>query len=380
MPPLEFNGRTRILFLTLDAFGWSTYASTLAASTAERSDIDAVHLRYGARGIKRLFSVPVPGGRGLFDSNVRRVRLAQWLIERWLQGPLDLNRFDVVHVTPQLYAVGFVEAARRSGTPLSTLIDATVRQEKRALVGGSDLEVRRRWSPLIAVEQEVFDAASLVVSTSRWAADAARTDFGVPEDRLLVSPFRLPHKVASSLPMSNPVHDPPRIVFVGLDWHRKGGQRLLDWHQAYWADRAELHLCTSATPPRGVRNVFHHGLVPHEELLNKVLPTMDVFVLPTERDMTPWAVYEAAVVGLPIVSSSVGAIGEMVIDGVTGLLLDPADDQGYVNAVERLLGDPALRQRMGAAGRRHMESTAAVTGHGQVLDRLVTLGQAARSG
>lgn len=378
LPPREPDGRTRMLFLTLDVVGWSTYASTIAASTKVRDDIDAVHLRYQGRGIKRLFSAPVPAGRGVMDSNVRRVILARWLIRRWLNGPLDLSRFDVVHVTPQLYATGFIDAARRTATPLSTLLDATVRQEKGALVRHSDAEVWRRWRPLIEVEQEVFDAADLVVATSQWAADGARTDFGVSDEKLLVSPLRLPRRPSGELPVADPVHQPARIVFVGLDWRRKGGDRLLRWHQDHWSDRAELHLCTPVSPPQGLRNVFHHGLVPHEELVNRLLPSMDLFVLPTTRDMTPWAVMEAAAVGLPIVSSTVGAIGEMVLDGVTGFLLDPADERGFIQAVERLLADPASRQRMGAAARRHVDASSATTGHDQVLDRLIDLGRQAR--
>ncbi len=366
-----------MLFLTLDVVGWSTYATTLAASTGARDDIDAVHLRYGGRGIKRLFSVPVPPGRGFLDSNVRRVILARWLIQRWLTGPLDLTRFDVVHATPQSYAIGFLEAARRTQTAVSTLIDATVRQEKGAL-GYSDFEVRRRWSPLIDIEQQVFAAADLVVATSRWAGDAARADFGVAEERLLVSPLRLPRSFAAGLPMADPVHRPARIVFVGLDWRRKGGHRLLQWHQAYWADQAELHLCTEAGPSRGARNVFHHGLVPHDELIHRLLPTMDLFVLPTNRDMTPWAVVEAAAVGLPVVSSSIGGIGEMVVDGVTGILVDPGDDRAYIEAIGRLLADPPLRQRMGAAARQHVDASSADTGHDHVLDRLVDLGRGAQ--
>ena len=47
---------------------------------------------------------------------------------------------------------------------------------------------------------------------------------------------------------------------------------------------------------------------------------MDLFVLPTTSDMSPFAISEAATAGLPIVSSAIGGIGELVRDGVTGIL------------------------------------------------------------
>ena len=107
---------------------------------------------------------------------------------------------------------------------------------------------------------------------------------------------------------------------------------------------------------------------------------MDVFVLPTTHDMSPWAVLEAAAVGLPVVSSAIGGIGEMVTDGLTGYLRSPTDDAGFVQAIGLLLGDPGLRARIGAAGRQHIAArNGAVVGHQPVLDRLVLLGRAHRA-
>lgn len=378
LPPVQRPDRTRALFLTLDVMGWSTYASTMVSSTAVREDIDAVHLLFSGHGVRRLFSAPIPGGRRLLDSNVRRVLLAGWLINRWLTGTVDISQFDVVHITPQQYGYGFLNAVRRSGVPLSTLIDSTLLQEKGELNGRSAAEVGRRWGPLAGVEQAVFEAASLVVATSRWAADAVTEEFGVRADKLLVSPLALPDAVVHSVPAAEPTHRIPRILFVGTAWHRKGGDRLLAWHQERWADTAELHVCTTETLSRA-RNVVIHGHVPHDKLLAEIFPAMDLFVLPTKHDMSPWAVLEAAAVGLPVVSSAIGGIGEMVVDGVTGYLRAPADDAGFIEVIERLLGDPALRARMGAAGRNHIAARSGMNaGHEPVLDRLVQLGRADR--
>ena len=55
--------------------------------------------------------------------------------------------------------------------------------------------------------------------------------------------------------------------------------------------------------------------------------------------------------GLPVVSTTEVAVPEMVDDGVTGLLVEPDDAAALAGALDRLLADPALRERMGAAGR-----------------------------
>ena len=62
---------------------------------------------------------------------------------------------------------------------------------------------------------------------------------------------------------------------------------------------------------------------------------MDVFVLPTTFDMSPWAVLEAAAAGLPVVSTRLAAIPEMIVDRQTGLLIDRDDGAGQLHAAGR---------------------------------------------
>jgi glycosyltransferase involved in cell wall biosynthesis len=57
----------------------------------------------------------------------------------------------------------------------------------------------------------------------------------------------------------------------------------------------------------------------------------------------------------PAVGSAVGGIPEVIVDGVTGLLVPPRDPAALAAAVVRLLGDPDLARRLGDAGRRHVE-------------------------
>jgi len=99
-----------------------------------------------------------------------------------------------------------------------------------------------------------------------------------------------------------------------------------------------------------------------------------VFVLPTWNDMSPHVIGEAAAAGLPVVASAIGGITEMVVDGTSGFTVAPRDERGFIEAVDALLADPALRQRMGDAARRHVERSTGETADDAVLDRLVALG------
>jgi len=76
-----------------------------------------------------------------------------------------------------------------------------------------------------------------------------------------------------------------------------------------------------------------------------------VFAIASLSDAFPLPVVESMGAALPVVGSAVGGIPEAVVDGETGLLFEPGNADTLAAALERMLGDGDLRQRMGAAGR-----------------------------
>ena len=77
----------------------------------------------------------------------------------------------------------------------------------------------------------------------------------------------------------------------------------------------------------------------------------DAFVLPTHGDAYGWAILEAMAAGLPTVSSSVGAIPEIVLEGETGYLVQPRDPIGLRMALERIMKSAELRRELGEKAR-----------------------------
>jgi glycosyltransferase involved in cell wall biosynthesis len=79
-----------------------------------------------------------------------------------------------------------------------------------------------------------------------------------------------------------------------------------------------------------------------------------LFALPSEQEGFGIVFLEAMASCLPVVAVRAGAVPEVVADGETALLVDPGDEPALVNALERLLRDPALRARLGSAGRERV--------------------------
>lgn len=85
--------------------------------------------------------------------------------------------------------------------------------------------------------------------------------------------------------------------------------------------------------------------------LVELLPCCDLLVHPARSEGLGVALLEAAGAALPVVATRVGGIPEAVVDGRTGLLVEPGDLDALGDALIRLLGDGDLRRRMGAEGR-----------------------------
>jgi glycosyltransferase involved in cell wall biosynthesis len=85
----------------------------------------------------------------------------------------------------------------------------------------------------------------------------------------------------------------------------------------------------------------------------EILNASDVFVLSSLWEGNPMSVMEAMAAGLPVVSTAVGGVPELVREGETGLLVPSEDAAALAQAMQALVDDPVRRQAMGAAARQH---------------------------
>ena len=82
--------------------------------------------------------------------------------------------------------------------------------------------------------------------------------------------------------------------------------------------------------------------------IEKVLSAADIVVLTSDNEGTPLSLIQAGMAGLPVVTTNVGSVPEVVLDGVTGIITD-LNVQEIANALEKLAKDKVLRERLGLA-------------------------------
>jgi glycosyltransferase involved in cell wall biosynthesis len=159
---------------------------------------------------------------------------------------------------------------------------------------------------------------------------------------------------------------PVRALFVGQVGRRKGVPELLEAARHAIDGGADLTLWIvgPAEEPGAIESAAGRrdalGLGNRVELTGPLMGgdlyarfgDADLFVLPSHIEGIPVVLYEAGAFGLPVLTTPVGAITDVVRDGENGLLVPPGDIAALAGALSRLCADPPLRARLGEAMRR----------------------------
>jgi glycosyltransferase involved in cell wall biosynthesis len=93
----------------------------------------------------------------------------------------------------------------------------------------------------------------------------------------------------------------------------------------------------------------------HRNDIAALLSAVDVVACPSHREPFSLVALEALAAGRPVVGTTVGGLPEVIVDGVTGLLVPPRDPKRLAAALVALLADPDRRRRLGQAAAAHAQ-------------------------
>ena len=168
-------------------------------------------------------------------------------------------------------------------------------------------------------------------------------------------------------PLEGIEKEPGNLLYVGNSEDRNKGARYLLEALHLLKGRLDFHLTLVDRPRQALElaprlaaefgledQVNFSGRVSREELV-RLYNRSQLVVSPSLYEGFGLPAAEAMACGVPVVATTAGAFPEVIEDGVTGLLVPPADPAALADAIARLMSDAALRRRMGEAGRARIE-------------------------
>ena len=349
-------GNRRILLFTMG--NWSHTNGALVKALHDRLpqwDINVVDLLQQFRQDKRallssMIDVPVLAGQALLDRGFDRNNI--------LYAPATsrfINRLAQQHIREYEPAFTLQTTTRFNAcggeVPHFTVIDMTVaaaRQSYRDLFHSTE----RALDQLDDFQREVFAGSSGVFAMGHYVRDSLVSHYDVEPHRA--------HTIGAGpnivMGARSPLIGSQSILFVGTDWIRKGGPTLLKAFRKVKAKNphAKLNIigCSPNIDEPGVHII---GRVRREQLHNYFTDAR-VFALPTVHEAFGVAFVEALHFGLPIVATPVGAVTEMVKNGVNGHIVQPGDVYGLARALDELLTNDEIAAGFGAASYTHAQN------------------------
>jgi len=140
------------------------------------------------------------------------------------------------------------------------------------------------------------------------------------------------------------------ILYVGIDWKRKGGPELVNAFKLILVQYPNASLTiVGANPKIDIPNCTVISKIPPEKVA-QYYEKATIFCMPTHVEPFGIVFLEAMQARLPIVGTRVGAIPDFVEDGWNGFLVEPGDVQGLAEALMKLLNSPDQRRKFGERG------------------------------
>lgn len=213
------------------------------------------------------------------------------------------------------------------------------------------------------LNQQCYQRAKHLVTWSDWAKNSLVKDYGVAEKKITVIPPGVnvaEWQAVGEQAIDGPSDRPVRILFVGGDLKRKGGHDLINAFKAANSELdtpLELHLVTRDRIEAEPHLFVYNNMQANSPELKALYQQADIFCLPTYGDCLPMVLSEAAATALPLISTDVAAIPEIVRPNESGILIQPGDVQAIKEALVGLANNPAERQRMGQTALKQTQQT-----------------------
>lgn len=264
---------------------------------------------------------------------------------RRLSAALKENPVDILFVSASSQMIAEV----KTDIPVVYMTDATFQQLQGYYKSFSNLSAYNIRQG-IELDKKAFQKAAHCMLASDWCKQSAITDYGIDAAKISVVPCganldQVPDAVSMEVSKQNNC----RLLFLGVDWERKGGAIALEAFRLLKKEIASASLriigCVTPVeimPDEGIEVIPFLDKNKSEEMqrLHQILLDTDFLLLPTRAECAGIVFCEASAYGIPSVSTDTGGVSTYVRDGVNGYALLPeAGAPEYASRIRQLWND-----------------------------------------
>ncbi len=213
------------------------------------------------------------------------------------------------------------------------------------------------------IENRVLQRANAIICSSQWASKSATDFYGVSSEKTFTVLLGANVKNLPSLTdeMINAKFDGPcKLLFIGKEWHRKGGDIALDVFRNLKKSGVDVELTVVSDQFEGnddedgltVQHGINKGTVEGLALFNKLFEEASFFLLPTQAEAFGLVYAEAAAFGCIAVGPDTGGVADIIDDTETGILMPTVSSPDeYAERIEKLWSDKVKLTQMSCAAR-----------------------------
>jgi glycosyltransferase involved in cell wall biosynthesis len=263
-----------------------------------------------------------------------------------LTKELKKRPVDVLFVSASSQMIAYVE----TDIPIIYMTDATFQQLQGYYPSFSNLanyNIRQG----IELDKKAFQKAAHCMLASEWNKNSAINDYGIEADKISVVPCGANlDKIPADSDLYNSDTDPCRLLFLGVEWDRKGGDIALETFQLLKQQGLHPHLhIIGCVPPFDLSGNEGVTVIPfldkkNEEdvkQLQSILLQTHFLLLPTRAECAGVVFSEASAFGIPSITTDTGGVTTYVRNGMNGYALPySAKGQEYAQQIKKILDSP----------------------------------------
>ena len=293
-----------------------------------------------------------------------------------LTKELKKRPVDVLFVSASSQMIAYVE----TDIPIIYMTDATFQQLQGYYPSFSNLanyNIRQG----IDLDKKAFQKVAHCMLASEWTKNSAVNDYGVNPEKISVVPCGANlDKIPVASDLHNMAADPCRLLFLGVEWDRKGGDITLETYHSLKQEGVNAHLqIIGCVPPVEISGDKQINVIPFldknkEEDLKKlysILLQTHFLLLPTRAECAGVVFSEASAFGIPSISTDTGGVTTYVRNGMNGYAL-PYSAKGpeYARQIKKILDSPINYEVLKKRSRAYYEMNLAWDLWGQQFHKI----------